>query len=41
MQWIISKSWYFDVASIFFVWLHLLESDVQLWTPHVILRGFA
>lgn len=37
----ISKSWYFDIASNSFVELCLVDSDVQFHASHAILRAFA
>lgn len=39
-QWLISKSWYFDIASNF-VQLRLVDFDVQFHASHAILRAFA
>jgi len=38
--WMISESWYLDIASISLAWLRLLDSNVQFRTPHATFKGF-
>ncbi len=39
--WMISESWYLDIASISLTRLHLLDSNLQFWTPHATFKGLA
>ncbi len=39
--WMISKSWYLDIASISLTWFRLLDFNVQFWAPHASFKGFA